>query len=98
MAPLGASLPRFAREHRDDERTRAGEKVRDDGAHPEFRKRRLKSCISPFVPAQAGTQNQRLDSRWSLCSGQPKAGPEYGNERISEGNFARSSYRPATEE
>ena len=21
-----------------------------------------------------------LDSRWSLCSGQPKAGPEYGNE------------------
>lgn len=22
-----------------------------------------------------------LDSRWSLCSGRPKAGPEYGNER-----------------
>jgi hypothetical protein len=38
----------------------------------------------PFVPAEAATQIEPpgLDSRWSLCSGRPKAGPEYGNERI----------------
>ena len=36
----------------------------------------------PLIPAQAGIQSLLLlGPRWSLCSGQPKAGPEYGDER-----------------
>jgi len=35
----------------------------------------------PLVPAKAGTQFRALDSRWSLCSGKPEAGSEYGIER-----------------
>ena len=45
------------------------------------------TAYPPFVPAKAprttiavGTGSP-LGSRWSLCSGQPKAGPGYGNER-----------------
>ena len=52
----------------------------------------------PPVPAKAGTQSQKcgwlprtLDSRWSLCSGEPKARPEYGNER--SGYFFSSARR-----
>ena len=42
--------------------------------------------IHPRIPAKAGIQGhllrlKELDSRWSLYSGRPKAGPEYGNER-----------------
>ena len=42
--------------------------------------------IHPLIPAKAGIQGhllrlKELDSRWSLYSGRPKAGPEYGNER-----------------
>src|SRR6185369_10371049 len=39
---------------------------------------------TPLVPAKAGTQGQDLDARWSLCSGEPKARPGYGHERIKE--------------
>jgi hypothetical protein len=39
--------------------------------------------FNPLVPAKAGTQyfGQELHARWSQCSGEPKARPEYGHER-----------------
>jgi hypothetical protein len=43
-------------------------------------------ALCPLMPAEAGIHflAKALGSRCSLCSGLPKAGPEYGDERNAE--------------
>src|SRR5215831_13275574 len=39
------------------------------------------TAARPRECGDPGPRVRSLDSRWSLCSGQPKAGPECGNQR-----------------
>jgi hypothetical protein len=49
------------------------------------------AMMIPLVSAKAATQSQRKDveSCWSLCPGQPKARPGYGNELTARAEAAR---------